>query len=67
MQALYQLSYAPVPRPAWEERWYQDVFPNHGSGRFVDLGAMDTSNERPKFRYTAELANEIEHRWQDRW
>ncbi len=28
---------------------------------------MDTSDERPKFRYTAELANEIEHRWQDRW
>jgi leucyl-tRNA synthetase len=25
------------------------------------------SDERPKFRYTAELANEIERRWQDRW
>ena len=28
---------------------------------------MDTSDDRPKFRYTAALANEIEHRWQDRW
>ena len=63
MQALYQLSYAPVGAAM-----VPGAFPeSSGAGAFVDLGAMDTSDERPKFRYTAELANEIEHRWQDRW
>ena len=62
MQALYQLSYAPVGAAMVPGR-----FPESREMALHRLGAMDTSDERPKFRYTAELANEIEHRWQDRW
>src|SRR5690606_30708394 len=30
-------------------------------------GTMAPSDDTPKFRYTAALANEVEQRWQDRW
>jgi leucyl-tRNA synthetase len=39
------------------------------TGPSASAAANTASNadDRPKFRYTAELANEIERRWQDRW
>ncbi len=57
MQALYQLSYAPVGKPS-----YQPVGPRPTGS----LGG-DMADEAPPQRYTAALANEIEHKWQDRW
>ena len=61
MQALYQLSYAPdgeakIPADApallaWPVRF--DV--------------SERADDSPAQRYTAALANEIEHKWQDRW
>ena len=59
MQVLYQLSYAPEGRhtiPAERGATAGNLPPD-----------MADTDDTPQHRYGAELASEIEQRWQDRW
>ena len=61
MQALYQLSYAPegtLTLPAGSRSLGSRPLASPRDERADDI---------PQHRYTAALANEIEHTWQDRW
>ena len=61
MQALYQLSYAPVGRGDGTRGYVTDPVCR------ASVASVAMADAPPKFRYNATLANEIERRWQDRW
>ena len=58
MQALYQLSYAPIGEVHVTSRLLRS--------RPV-ASTCDRADDIPPHRYNAALANEIERAWQDRW
>jgi leucyl-tRNA synthetase len=63
MQALYQLSYAPYWGSHVTSRVSRDL-----RGAATTLRRVtERADDIPTHRYTAVLANEIEHAWQARW